>query len=254
MARGVAVDVQVKSDFEEIWTRSNLERLEDPPKQKEAIRSAHKFAICISLMAKAVKNRPDHERVFLQEAASDSIHLIHALINGDGRGGVFYLRSIIENFWRHHYFRSHPVEYGWLHTRPKYHLTMKDLREHCGWLDCFSGELKKSLATLDNLYADLSTEVHSTSSRTLMLRETLDQIKLSEAQTKKLGEKLRNVMKDVIVLTISASDDVFSGLHFNSQEFVMKSLDNSRRTRRESSLAARVVQPAVVPSIGIGAS
>lgn len=230
------VDEEVRRDFQSIWNAYSGDRLEEPSKQRELLRSAHKYAVCLSLMAKASGHRAANECIFLKEASSDAVHLVHSLMMGDGRGASFYIRSIIENFWRHQYFSSHPVEYGWLHTRSKYHVTMKDLREYCGWLDCFSGDLRLSLKNLDRAYAELSTEVHSTSSRTLVLRETLEEIKLSVEQGRKVASRLREVLKDVIVLVIFSSRDVFDGLHVNSQAYILSCLDAKRKRWRQVDL------------------
>lgn len=232
-----SIDQQVKVDFQEIWETYGHERLAIPAKQRDILRASHKYAVCLSMLATAIKTRPENERVFLQEAASDAIHLIHVLMMGDSRGACFYLRSIIENFWRQNYFNTHPVEYEWLTSRGKYHVTMKDLREYCGWLNQFGGELKVSLNSLDRLYAELSIDVHSTSARTLVLRETLNQITLSEADGKKVAPRVRDVLKDVIVLTIFSSRDVFDGLHVNGQAFILSCLDSARKKRRQTDLS-----------------
>lgn len=230
------IEQQVKEDFDDVWKSYDHKRLEVPEKQREIFRSAHKYAVCLSLMSKAIGHRDECKWIFFKEASSDAIHLVHALILGDGRGAYFYLRSIIENFWRHHFFSDHPVEYGWLHTRSKYHMTMSGLREYCSWLDCFAGDLRGALRNLDREYAELSTEVHSTSSRTLVLSETLDQITLSVEQGKRLAKRLREVMKDVIVLSIFSSREVFDGLHVNSQAFILSCLDAKRRRWRQADL------------------
>jgi hypothetical protein len=227
---------QVKDDFVNIWGSYDHGRLEDAAKQRETIRSVHKYAVCLGLLSKAVVTRPEHKRIFLQESASDAMHLVHILMMGDARGGSFYLRSLVENFWRHQYFSDHEVEYGWLHTRNKYHATMQSLREYCGWLDKFSGKLKISLQALDTQYADLSTEVHSSSAKTLVLRESLAQIKLTKLQCSTLGARLHNVFKDVLVLTIFSSRDVFDGMHVNAQAFMLTCLDSTRKARRQADL------------------
>lgn len=227
---------KVKDDFEAIWKDYGQERLENHAKQKDLIRSAHKIAICFSFLSKATSSSDLHKRLFLQELASDAIHLVHTLMVGDARGGSFYLRSIIENFWRHLYYRDHPIEFGWLHTRTKYKLTMAILREHCGWLDCFKGKLNVSLGNLERLYADLSTDVHSTSARTVVLREDLRQIVLSTSQSKSLAPRLRDTLKDTLVLLIFAERDVFDALHINTQSFILECLDAGRRRRRQGDL------------------
>jgi hypothetical protein len=232
------ISIQVKQDFASLWSSYDHNRLEFPAAQIELIKSAHKFAICTSLLAKAITSESEHRRIFLQELSSDNLHLIHVLMGGDSRGACFYLRSIIENFWRHHYFCTHPVEYGWLQTRKKYHLTMKELREYCGWLDRFQGRLKPCLDRLDRRYGELSTQVHSSSSKTLVLRDALDQIKLTKPQGNNFAKDMREVLKDVVVLTIFHSREVFDGLHVNSQAFILACLDSQRKRWRQEDLGA----------------
>ncbi|WP_158755056.1 hypothetical protein [Dyella sp. S184] len=230
------IDGVVKEDFNEVWKDYGPGRLADPNKQRELLRSAHKLAICFSFFAKAMKIRELHRRIFVQELASDSLHLVHALMTGDARGASFYLRSVIENFWRHQYFSQHSVEFGWLQTRSKYHMTMAGLREYCSWLDVFSGMLNHSLKNLDRLYAQLSTDVHSTSPRTLVLREQLDQISLSLEQSKRLGPPLRDVLKDCLVLLTISEREVFDALHIDVQVFILKCLDSKRKAARQHDL------------------
>lgn len=183
-----------------------------------------------------------HQRIFFQELSSDAIHLVHALVGGDARGARFYLRSVIENFWRHHYFRDHPVEYEWLHTRDKYHQEMKNLREHCSWLTCFQGDLKSLLTNLPRLYAELSTAVHSTSSRTLVLRETLNDIRLLDEQGKAISKDLLSVQKVCLALCIFSEKEIYSGLHINVQEYLMDALSVGQRT-----LVKKALQQAEAP-------
>jgi hypothetical protein len=157
---------------------------------------------------------------------------------GDGRAGSFYLRSLIENFWRHHYFKDHLVEYGWLTTRRKYYMTLKDLRDYCSWLDVFSGSLASSRKALETRYAELSKQVHSSSVQTLVLRDSLEQIKLGQGQATAFAPVLRDVFRDVIALVAFSNRDLFDGLHVNSQDFIKSSLDAKRRQRLEADVAA----------------
>lgn len=242
MATGIGVAspvaAQVKADFSNYWKSAEKSRLHDPVAQRALIQSAHKYAMCFSYLARAMATLEVHRRIFLQELTSDSVHLVHALIGGDARGGRFYLRSAIENFWRHHYFRDHVVEYGWLHTRDKYFLEMKSLREHCGWLDCFQGRLQPLMSNLPRLYAELSTAVHSTSSRTLVLREKLDDIRLQEQQGKDISKDLLLTMKVCLGLCIVSERDTYEGLHINVQEYLISALSASQQQRVKAALAA----------------
>jgi hypothetical protein len=144
------------------------------------------------------------------------------------------------------------VEYGWLHTRSKYYLEIKTLREHCGWLDCFQGQLKPILDDLNRLYADLSTAVHSTSSKTLVLRQALDDIRLSADQTPVVKKDLHAVLKSCLCLCIFSEYQTYVGLHVNVQEFFKNVLSVREKTRLERALieggfVEAEVPPAAVP-------
>jgi hypothetical protein len=229
--------LQIKQDFKAYWDGAEKGRLANAGKQRPLLVSAHKYAICFSLMSRAMGSIDAHRRIFLQELSSDTVHLVHALIGGDARGARFYLRSVIENFWRHHYFRDHPVEYGWLHTRSKYYLEMKALREHCGWLDCFQGNLKPLADDLSRLYAELSSAVHSTSSKTLILRATLEDIRLSEDQSTAVTKDLHAVLKACLALCLFSEHETYLGLHVNVQNFLMDMLSVREKVRLQKDLA-----------------
>jgi hypothetical protein len=232
------IAAHVKKEFADYWNSVEKNRLIDPKSQRSLIASAHKYAMCFSYLARAMASFEEHRRIFFQELTSDSVHLVHALIGGDARGGRFYLRSVIENFWRHHYFRDHVVEYGWLHTRDKYFLEMKSLREHCGWLDCFQGRLQPLMSNLPRLYADLSTAVHSTSSRTLVLRETLSDIRLQEVQSNAIARDLLLTLKVCLALSICSEQQTFMGMHGNVQDYLLSALSASQRSPVEAALAS----------------
>lgn len=223
------VALQVKKDFVDYWRAAEKGRLEDPSKLRPLLVSAHKYAVCFSQISRAMTQLREHQRIFLQELSSDAMHLVHALINGDARGARFYLRSVIENFWRHHYFRDHPIEYGWLTTRSKYYVEMKNLREHCSWLDCFKAGNNAWLGSLSKLYADLSTSVHSTSSKTLILRSALEDIKLSNSQAGEVSKDLHAVLKACLALTIYSENATFSALHINVQQLLLGVLNKTHR-------------------------
>ncbi|MBU9415981.1 hypothetical protein KTE23_05245 [Burkholderia multivorans] len=222
---------QVRQDFKTYWDAAEKGKLEDRTAQRPLLVSAHKYAICFATLSRAMGSEEVHCRIFLQELASDTIHLVHALVNGDARGARFYLRSVIENFWRHHYFRDHPVEYGWLHTRSKYYLEMKTLREHCGWLDCFQGEIKPLCDDLNRLYAELSTAVHSTSSKTLVLRQALEDIRLTLDQSNAVKGDLHAVMKACLALCMFSEHQTYLGLRADVQEFLKGVLSVRERNR-----------------------
>lgn len=227
---------RVKSDFEGIWTPAAHARLESPADQRDTFRNIHKLTVCFSALANAVSNLPEHKRVFLQEAASDAVHMVHVLLSGDVRGARFYLRSIIENFWRHQYFSEHRIEYGWLTSKAKYKVTALNLREYLAALECFLGQISVCRDGLDREYVALSTEVHSSSIRTLVLREKLNDIKLTTAQCKAFGKQATSALKDVIVLFTIGWPEIFESTHVHTQAFILGCLDATRRRRRQASL------------------
>lgn len=232
------IETQVKQDFAAYWNGAEKSRLLNPVTQRPLIASAHKYAMCFSYLSRAMAPLEPHQRIFFQELTSDAVHLVHALTGGDARGGRFYLRSVIENFWRHHYFRDHVVEYGWLHTRDKYYLEMKQLREHCGWLNCFQGSLQSLMTNLPRLYGELSTAVHSTSSRTLVLRQTLDDIRLLEEQGKSISKDLLATLKVCLALCMFSEKETYLGLHLNVQEYLMRALSADQQRAVKAALDA----------------
>jgi hypothetical protein len=227
---------QVKEEFSLYWEGVAKDRLPNPKTQRALIASAHKYAMCFSYLSRAMAPLEPHQRIFIQELTSDAVHLVHALTGGDARGARFYLRSVIENFWRHHYFRDHVVEYDWLHTRDKYYLEMKQLREHCGWLNCFLGDLKPLMTNLPRLYAELSTAVHSTSSKTLVLRETLADIRLQEDQGRAISKDLLATLKVCLALCMFSEKETYSGLHLNVQEYLMSALSADQQRSVKAAL------------------
>ncbi len=238
--RQLSIDEQIKDDFAIYWEAAQKDRLDEPEAHRVVIASANKYAVCFSYFSRAMTvpqlGLEPHQRVFFQELTSDAVHLVHALIGGDARGGRFYLRSIVENFWRHHYFRDHVVEYGWLHTRDKYHLEMKQLKEHCSWLDCFQGDLKPLLTNLPHLYSVLSNAVHSTSSRTLVLRQSLGDIRLVKEHIQDIHKDVLDTLKVCLALCIYSEKSIFGGFKLEVQQYLLDSLSADQRAIIKSAL------------------
>ena len=106
---------------------------------------------------------------------------------------------------------------------------MKALREHCGWLDIFQGSLKTLVADLSNLYGELSSAVHSTSSRTLMLRSTLEDINLSLEHGKAVSSDLLKVLKACLALCIFRSERLTWGCTLMCKIFLLRPLASVRK-------------------------
>jgi len=221
---------QVDLEFDQFWDLTDKRRLASPDDQRSILASAHKLGACLSYLSNSmkVKSVEPHQHIFFQEMTSDAIHLVHALAGGDARSGRFYLRSVIENFWRHHYFRDHPVEFEWLHFRENYVLEITSLREHCQHLKCFDGPLSLLLSDLPRLYAQLSAEVHSSSPKTVALRSALADIKLLEEQGISIQEEIAGVLHTVLALSMFTESESFLALHVNVQRFLMSVLSKDK--------------------------
>lgn len=228
--RRLAQHDQVDFEFEQFWQVTDKQRLESPVSQRAILAAAHRLGACLNYLSNSmkVKSADIHEQIFFQEMTSDAIHLVHALAGGDARSGRFYLRSVIENFWRHHYFRDHPVEFDWLQCRENYVLEITSLREHCQHLRCFNGPLSLLFSDLPRLHAQLSAEVHSNSSKTATLRSTLADIKLLESQGISIQEEITAVLHTVLALSIFSESESFLALHVNVQKFLITTLSQDK--------------------------
>lgn len=233
------VDRLVSDDFAAYWSGLDKKGLANPAAQEEAVRSAHKYAVCFVALANEAATLPEHRSIFLRELASDSVHLVNCLAGGDGRSTRFYLRSIIENLWRHCYFRDHPVEYGWLSERSGYYLEIKALREYCSWLKGFKGSLKPAFEYLSTAFAELSKHVHSTTVGSLQLKTTLLDIKLSVQESKRLQSQITDTSRSTLVLCLASDLQTYHNLHFNTQDFLRRALDPQRRRWLQASLTER---------------
>lgn len=229
-----AVEGQAREDFDLIWaTYSQYKRIAAPTASRADLRFVHRFAFLMNLFGRALPTSwGEHQTVFLKEAASDALHVLHNLLSGDCRGACFYLRSVVENTWRHLYFKDHPVEYAWLSTRPGYYKSMEDLREYCKAAPVLVGVLAPTLADLGGSYSTLSRTVHTSIPTTALLRNALDEIKLSEADTRFAARFVRAMGRDVILLFAAVHRDVFHSLHPKVQRFLLTFLDPPRRQIR----------------------
>ena len=152
------------ADFEQIWSYYAAHfgvRLQEPKKAKPLLRTVHRFGFTASILSKSVPaQRLENKRIFLREFSSDAVHVMHTLLVGDVRGGRFYLRSSVENFWRHVYFKDHPVEYRWLNFDAKFYTSLDSLRDYCSRTDEIDVSLHESVGRISSGYQKLSRFVH----------------------------------------------------------------------------------------------
>jgi hypothetical protein len=228
----VGPSLDVEPDFDSIWTQYlGFARVANSAALRTEFKAIHRFACGLSLLSQQLSAEPEHARIFLGECASDSVHVLHSLLCGDRRGSEFYLRSLLENIWRHIYYRDHSVEYEWLHTRAGYYLGFDDLRDYARHLAL----LQPVLASLDALkteYTMLSRMVHSSTAPTLLLHQKLNQIVVELADVKGITAMLRSTGRDVMLLLLVIHHDAYRRLHPREQRFLLSFLDSRRKTLR----------------------
>jgi hypothetical protein len=210
--------------------------IESIEKSKDLLQLSHRFALSISQLVERSKEKPENERLFLQELSSDAIHLSHVLFQGDKRAAQFYMRSCVENFWRHTFFKNHPVEYGWLHTRPGYFLTLEHLRDYCKHTSLFLGPLRDRGGNLSNYFSKLSSEVHSTNAPGMVLRPNLKAIRLNNPDVKALKPLVANFAKDILLLVTVLETDLFDAMSASRRAYLMEFFDTKRKQERQRAL------------------
>jgi hypothetical protein len=224
---------EATDDFAAIWQHYSPHAwLRGAEGSRPDLQFAHRYAFAIAAVARSLPPSPEHARIFALELASDAVHFIHSVMCGDGRGARFYLRSAIENVWRHIYFRDHAVEYSWLTSKPKYYASLEFLKDYCRQLDDLNG-LSSALNGLARGYADLSRIVHSSSPPTLVLRETLEEIGLTRVECRETVDLLKGAGRDLLlILLVLHSSDVRS-LPPALQRYAIDVLDVARKRIRQ---------------------
>ncbi|MCW0404923.1 hypothetical protein NB689_000307 [Xanthomonas sacchari] len=232
-----AAKAECRSDFQSISDfYKPHHHLESLDKAESLLRLAHRFALHMSQLVSGAEGRAENQRIFLEEIRSDAVHLVHVLFLGDARAAKFYMRSIVENFWRHHYFKNHLIEYGWLHERAGFFLTMESLRDYCKSTKLTSCELGAAVGNLSNYFSALSGEVHSSRANSLVLRETVSQIILTSADSKKIAAILNGLSKDIILLVSVSEASIFDSMSGARRAYCLNFLDATRRRYRQNSL------------------
>ena len=231
----------VAADFDQIWSRYSTNfatRLQEPDKAKPLFRAVHKFGFVAAIVSKSIPVQGlEHKRIFLREFASDAIHLMHVLLVGDIRGGHFYLRSAVENFWRHVYFKDHPVEYRWINSNAQYYTSIEDLRNYCSKTDEIDTRLGKSLERIATGYQKLSRFVHSSKVPSLQLQNRLAGIQLSTNALSDLAKDLRSFGRDLVLLLLVLHAPDFKTLHPAEEIFAINYLDKPRKQLRLAALS-----------------
>lgn len=227
---------QIADDFALFWKSLDGSPIHSVAKQREMLAAAHRYASAFVTLSRASGDPDGNGGIFLREMASDGVRLIRALASGDARSGRFYLRSVIENIWRHFYFRDHPVEFGWVVTRAGYYLEMRALRDHCSWLPQFVGAAKPTFDALCSLNGELSTYVHSTSPASLALSSTLRDIQIDLDDCVIVTRQVHDVMKRALLIVIVGEATTFESLHFQTQSFLLGCLTAEQRRVRQLSL------------------
>ena len=231
----------VETDFDQIWAHYSTDfatRLEEPDRAKTLLRTIHRFGIVASILCKSIPaQRSEHKRVFLKEFSSDAIHLMHTIMVGDIRAGHFYLRSAVENLWRHIYFKDHPVEYRWLESDPKYYISVEELRQYCARTDEMHDRMGQPLQRIANGYRKLSRFVHSSQSHSLQLHGRLTTIQLSIGKLSEVVKDLRSFGRDLVLVSLVVHATEIARLPPGEERFAINFLDRPRKQLRLAALS-----------------
>ena len=238
---GNELRAEVKEDFRQIWIHYAVDgtcRMAEPMKAKALLKTVHEFAVVASIVNKAIpRRRAEHKRIFLTELASDAIHLMHTLLMGDVRGGRFYFRSVVENCWRHVYYKDHAVEYRWLNSGSERYISIETLRSYFAHTDEIDSRLRKSVDRIATGYQKLSKFVHSSTAMSLQLQRRLTRIRLETSSLEDVVGDLRLFGRDLVLLLLVLHASELERLHPFERNFAVDFLDSPRKRLRLTVLA-----------------
>jgi hypothetical protein len=235
----LAAERECKADFEAlVQYYSPFGLVASISKARPLLRHAHRVAYCFRQLAHGVGARQEHQRIYLQELVSDSLHLLHVLFVGDKRAAQFYLRSLVENFWRHSYYQTHSVEYGWIHNRAGFFLTIESLRDFCRNTPLACGPLKPRFGNLANYFSQLSSSVHSTTAPSLVLRNSAKAIILSSEDVKAMNAILPKLLDDLLLILSVQEVELFNAMSSANRAFMLGAFDKPRKKQRQTALGA----------------
>ena len=237
-----AVSRSVRRDFIQIIEHYRGEfpgRVQEQEKHISLLRLVHRFGVVASILSNSLpKQRPQHRRVFLQELSSDAIHLLHSVLVGDIRAARFYLRSAIENFWRHMYFMDHPIEYGWSINENEYFISIDELRNFCRKKYENDRSLIVSFQRIEGGYRKLSGFVHGSGAAKLQLEKQLSAIRVSSEPLKEVVHDLRTYGRDIVLLLLVLHANEMAKIYPGEERYVIDYLDRVRKRLRLDVLAS----------------
>jgi len=229
----------MREDFASIWGRYEpFGAVAKPSSSLPHLRFLHRFAFTISMVCKAVpRGRSENLVTFLGEMASDAVLALHAALVGDAGAASFYMRSAIENLWRHIYFSTHSVEYRWLRSRPKFYQPLAELRAYCGEVGVLPRALKQPTDALGDQFDQLSRRVHSSAARSTLLKDQLASISLTREDAEALATVVKTLGRDLILLLSVVHHEEIRKKNPLWLSFITSFLDDRRKALRMRALS-----------------
>lgn len=170
-----------------------------------------------------------HRRDYLSELSADGVGVAHALLSGDLRGARFYLRSAIENLLRHLYYFDHPIEFEWTNDeQERFYIEPSALREYAARLSVFRPSAE-CLSELSALYSSLSGHVHTGATAGMTLRQSLADMKVTDATLAAFLPDLQLMAKNAIALLFLFHYDRVNDIDARAKRWLIDQLDQKRK-------------------------
>lgn len=147
-----------------------------------SIKRIHKLTFSLVLWRYCVKGMSGHAKVFVDELASDALHVIPLVARGFRKPTLLALRGILEASLRHIYFADHPVEF-WRSNNETWFIEPRELFDYARAHPVLgpAEERFDAIARARALYRELSSSVHGEAVKSMQLNKSLAALRPSEA-------------------------------------------------------------------------
>lgn len=141
------------------------------------LKESHQIVFSFLIWDHYFEGVQSNRKVFIAELRSDSVQSIPLSLLGYKKPVALLLRGILENLLRHIYYYDHPIEFTLLETG--HHVTVKDLLIYAKLHPKFAGNkrLIHALTEIDQLYSEISKQVHAQSLDHMQLTKALEELK-----------------------------------------------------------------------------
>lgn len=175
---------QIKTDFSDVVTflkNKNIMPTDPDVNVLSCAKKIHRLTYSfIWWRFRFSRGRPDYQKVFLYELASDALQILPQALMGYQKTTTLLIRGVIENVLRHIYFFDHPIEFQKANSNKEWHLPVKEHFSYLKTHPLYTQTEKEfdAIGRLSNLYRDLSVRVHGMKLTHMEMRPGLKKNKL----------------------------------------------------------------------------